>query len=247
MITDLSARNPNWHDMFVAGSGGILDGPCFDGTDGDIPACTQSLQDAMLVATISNRVALALSRLGDNIIDQEAKFMARYNAGWQAYFNDARSQTPLELLINNYAFVHSAAFTHPAEPAVAALADPPTHQFIFLHPRAGFEYVGGASPGSRFKPAAFMEVAGYNLWGYDSDGKMGNAFGASLMASYSDRAGAKAIGYGAMFYFKTKYALGLTYRKSSTIGIMVSADLQSAIIKYSDATQTAVRSGTYGH
>ena len=71
---------------------------------------------------------------------------------WTAYFDDARLQFPWELALNGYLYKQSAR-------KVGGFADPPSHQWIVLHPTVGLEYVRGAQSGSRFEPALVLEVS----------------------------------------------------------------------------------------
>lgn len=243
VAVDLSAIGPGWTNIVLAGPSGVVPPECFNSASA---GCEQNLGDAESIATVANRISLALVFFGDSALPRTVQNLKQINAAWDAYFKDARSQSPLELWINDLAFRDSSEFRNNAKSASASLIMPPNHQYIFMHPRAAFEFVGSAGAGSRLKPAALIEVLGYNHWSYNPDGTMGNAYGVSLIASYSDRAGAKAVGFGPMFYFKNKYAIGVTFRKGSSIGITVSTDLQSLLLKYGDSTQSNVKTGTYG-
>jgi hypothetical protein len=160
---------------------------------------------------------------------------ARRNRMWHAYFDDARVQLPLELAINSYLYREAAKKED-------GFAETPNYQVIFLHPSAGLQYVGAAAAGSRFEPALLVEIAGINGWRWQADGSMGTALGASVVTSYSDRAGAKGTGAGVMLHVNHRYSIALT-RHDGRLGVALSTDLARLFTKAEDKDRADFRLG----
>lgn len=103
-------------------------------------------------------------------------------------------------------------------------ANPPKLQYFFLRPWAVMEYVDKADDGSQFKAALSFEWIGINKW----DGCFKNiACGASVVSTYSDRAGVDDFGLGLMFHIDNKYSFGGTVRDGE-YGFFVTVDLLKA-------------------
>lgn len=145
------------------------------------------------------------------------------DAKWSRYFDEARLQFPWELWVNGlrYGRVNRKA---------GGFAEPPHDQVIFGHPGVGMEYVRGADSGNRFEPALIIEIIGYNRWRWTVDGKMENAWGASLVQTYSDRAGLSSSRPGIMLHWQNKYSIAFT-RDDSKTGVVLSVDLAKAVTK----------------
>jgi len=81
------------------------------------------------------------------------------------------------------------------------------------------EYVDGLDDGDRLKGAMYAELIGVNNWRTRFP-----LSGFSIIASYSDRAGADSVAWGGLFTFRNVYSVGVTDR-SGDIGVFLSIDL----------------------
>ena len=158
---------------------------------------------------------------------------------WNSYFDDARLQFPWELYVNGLRYGRENR-------SAGGFAETPSDQIIFLHPGVGMEYVRGAPSGSRFQPALVLELVGYNRWTWTREGKIENAFGASLVQTYSDRAGLSSSRRGVMFHLQNKYSLAVTSSNGKT-GFLMSIDLAKLVNRVEDDARSQFRlSGSGG-
>ncbi|RKF19865.1 hypothetical protein DBZ36_05245 [Alginatibacterium sediminis] len=147
-----------------------------------------------------------------------SKYLLAYSKEWDKFYYEARYQYPWEKMFTSYIYRDQLSST--------TFAAPPNKQLFLLRPWAVLEYVDGAADGSQFKAALSLEWFGINLW----QGCFGSnvACGASLISTYSDRAGLDDFGHGLMLHVSNKYSFGATFRDGET-GIFVTADLLKAI------------------
>jgi hypothetical protein len=136
---------------------------------------------------------------------------------WQAYFDQARSQTILEYLVNGWIWHRDSVRQQGFPP-------PPTWQLILLHPGVSLEYADVPRDADRFKPAVHLEVLGINRWGYEADGAMRSALGFSLGLLYADREDTRDTRALLQIHYRNRYSLGITYGDGDT-GVVLSADL----------------------
>ncbi|HEY0974644.1 MAG TPA: hypothetical protein VGE57_09140 [Solimonas sp.] len=195
----------------------VLAGPCAEGS-------SQACREAVAYMANFHRVAqlsrwIVMQGLTPIQLKAIAPEMARLDAMWDAYFNDARSQTIFEYWINGY-------FWNRGKTRVEGFPKPPSSQIIFAHPGVSLEYVPGADNSSdRFKPAVHLEVIGYNGWSYDQQtGGIRGARGFSLGILYADRDGAHSVRPLLQFHVNNTLSLGLTHRDGET-GVVISAAL----------------------
>lgn len=155
------------------------------------------------------------------------------DAQWTSYFDEARLQYPWELLLNGW--------RHGRENRKAGgFAEVPDDQWILLHPGVGLEYVRNAPKGSRFEPALVVEIVGYNRWSWSSGGRMGRAYGISLIHTYSDRAGLASARPGVMLHVNNRYSLALT-REGGETGLMLSLDLSKLVTRVEEDARAKYR------
>jgi ABC-type transporter Mla MlaB component len=193
-------------------------------------ACQAAFDNTLTLLRTSESMAIVALRT-DPIT--WAVFQSEYaviNDQWNNYLFKARSQFLWELNLN------SALFDRQRDKS-EAFPSPPEHQWILLHPEVALEYVGGADKGSRFEPSIVMEWVGYNRWRW-SGSKMRNPLGLSIISTFSDRAGADAVGYGIQVHYKNNYSLGITTRSGDT-GIFISVDLGKYLMDQKSRLQSA--------
>lgn len=152
-------------------------------------------------ATYASDSALAFARYARDLGEQ-----------WEAYLDDARSQTLLELTLNSYLYRREED---------ARFAPPPERQWILLHPNLVVEYVDEADDGDQFKEALMLEVVGVNYWRQE---RWYVPSGGSLIALYSDRREVEDWGYGAALHFANAYTVGVS-RHSGDTGVFLTVDL----------------------
>lgn len=144
---------------------------------------------------------------------------------WQAYYYQARPQNVLELAVNSWRF-------HTETTGQAGFFSPPDHQWIVLHPNLAMEYVANAPDGSAWRESLVLELFGQNRWRWQG-ARMGRAFGWSVVASYSDRAGVADAGWGLMAHVNHVYSFGVT-RRGDGNGVFISVDLLRLFPGWSD-------------
>ncbi|HZM33737.1 MAG TPA: hypothetical protein VFC18_04515 [Burkholderiales bacterium] len=159
-------------------------------------------------------------------------------AKWDRYFDEARVQFFWELYANGLRYGRENR-------KAGGFAEPPHDQIILLHPGVGLEYVNDAPSGSRLQAALVIELIGYNRWTWSKQGKMENAFGASLIQSYSDRAGLASARPGIMVHFQNKYSLAYT-RRDGVDGLMLSIDLAKLVTKVEQDAREKFKLGGRG-
>lgn len=132
---------------------------------------------------------------------------------WDRYLAESRSQTPLELLVNSWNFKrHQVA---------DRFLPPPNWQFIMLHPALIIENVEDAIAGEKTQDALMVELGGVNRW---RSKYWYQLTGASIVATYADRASTDDVGYGVALHFNSAYTVGYTERNGSS-GYFISIDL----------------------
>jgi len=144
------------------------------------------------------------------------------NQKWNNYFYKALPQYPHEIMLNSIGREDDRLEFGGNKLGPLSL---PEGQFIVLHPSAGFEYVGDADSGSRLQPSINIELFGYNWWEWEENGDMKRPFGIVALLTLSERADADSIGYGAMFHYDNKYAVGLTYRDDGGLSITMNIEI----------------------
>ena len=155
------------------------------------------------------------------------------DARWTAYFDETLVQFPWELAFNSARFTRAARAAH-------GFAMPPSNQWVLLHPMAGVEYVWSAAKGSRMTPAVAMEILGYNRWSWNAKNKPSGALGASVVAAFSDRAGAQNVGYGVLVRYAHKYSVTVTSRGGKA-GVLLSSEFGTWLSGKQDQAQDAMR------
>lgn len=235
-LDDLDAKGWEWNGirMVFVGLPGLdmkrLDVTCAQATD---IACREAASAGKVIFRAAALVRLTLRFSLEETYQQALDKSRVRDAQWTSYFDEARLQYPWELLVNGW--------RHGRENRKAGgFADVPNDQWILLHPGVGLEYVKDAPKGSRFEPALVVEVIGYNRWSWSRDGRMGRAFGASLIQTYSDRAGLSSARTGIMLHYNNKYSLAFT-RKDGESGVMLSIDLGNLLTEVESDTREGFR------
>jgi hypothetical protein len=201
-------------------------------------ACADAFEAAKLTLRTAALVERAFTFQTLPVLEEARQEAARRNRMWHAYFDDARVQLPHELALNSYLYRQAAKKD-------AGFAETPRYQVIFLHPSAGLQYIRSADAGSRFEPALLLEIAGINGWKWKDDGSMSTALGASLVWTYSDRAGTSGSGGGIALHVNHRYSLSFT-RHDGRLGITLSTDLARLLTKPGDQDRAEFRFGKKG-
>jgi hypothetical protein len=164
----------------------------------------------------------AANRYINVVVEQTAENIAaqsvKYGKQWQRFFDESRSQTFIERLATAHFYADSLKDTQ--------FSLPPQKQVVLIHPSVLLEYVDAANDGDQFKAALAIEWFGINYWD-----RCFNSFnigcGASIMSSYTDRAGINDHGLGIMIHIDNSYSLGTTYRDGD-YSFLLSVDLLKA-------------------
>lgn len=141
-----------------------------------------------------------------------SRYARRLGGEWEAYLDNARSQTLLELSLNSYLYRRGED---------ARFAPPPERQWILLHPNLVMEYVGDADDGDQFEEALMLELVGVNYWRQE---RWYLPSGGAVTALYSDRRAVGDWGYGAALHFANAYTVGVS-RRSGDTGFFLTLDL----------------------
>jgi hypothetical protein len=195
----------------------------------DEPPCREAAEAGKAVFRAASLVRQTLQFTLSDVYEQALAATRVRKAKWDAYFDDARVQFPWELYVNGW-------FYGRENRRKGGFAEPPNDQFIFLHPGIGVEYVGGAPSGNRFEAALVLELIGYNRWSWTKAGKIDNAWGASIIQTYSDRAGMSSMRPGVMLHYQSKYSVAFT-RKNGETGVVLSVDLAKLVTKVEEDTR----------
>jgi hypothetical protein len=166
--------------------------------------CFSVLED-LAVAINTYKVLMILKNT-----DEALAKLKLYSSEWEKYFTVARSQTPLELIIN------SALYKEEIIKPTFVL--PPDYQIIALHPNILLDYIDNADEGSQLKASLAVEWIGINYWNRNIP------FGLALISTYSDRAGVDDVGHGVIFHINNNYSFGITNNDGET-GFSFSMDL----------------------
>ncbi len=158
----------------------------------------------------------------DKLLSVSAEIKLREKR-WDNYFNKSIPQYPWELAFNSL-FLDDNRVTDEDGNKLGPI-EPPSHQWIFLHPSPGFEFVDKANDGSRFQPSVNLEIIGCNGWKWDQDASMKTQLGGAALITLSDRSGTDSFGYGLMLHYNGKYAIGVTYRDDGDWGVTMNIDL----------------------
>lgn len=186
-------------------------------------------------ATLGRAILFTADTIPDIVrAEEQAKLLM---ATWDSHFEEARHQYPWELVINSMRFRNEVK-RQQEDGKPRGLISAPTSQIIFLHPSVGMEYISKVDKGDRLQPALLVELAGYNMWSYTAKGKTENAIGASVIASYTDRAKLSSTRYGVMIHWNHNISLGVT-RGSGSTGIFLSADAAKLLGSISDSARKA--------
>lgn len=201
-------------------------------------ACEAAIDLALDVRRIARltQISMLTER---RIPDEQLLANALRAKKWKEYWSNARSQYPWELLLNGRRMPDTR---EEIDGVKQGFRDVPTDQMILLHPDVALEYVEDAAEGSRFEEAVVVDLIGYNRWWWNSDGSMGFAVGASLIAAVSDRAGSDDFGWGAMVHVNNRWSLGITDHDGD-LGILVSADLADLWTKVSEKKKNWLMTG----
>jgi hypothetical protein len=137
---------------------------------------------------------------------------------WDRYFEESKSQTLLEMVINGQRFQQ--------ENREHEFKDPPDWQVVFFHPNIVIENVEDAIDGDQISEAIMVEVLGADWWSQDI---WFLPSGFSAVALYSDRSEISDWSYGVNINFDSKFMLGFTHHEGDENGVFISIDLLKII------------------
>ena len=162
---------------------------------------------------------------------------------WNAYFNDARPQNWVENIANTYYSNWRDEKTCKNEGSVSesdcflalgkSFYQPPSSQIILLNPSVALEYIPDSPDGNQLQESLVLEIAGINRWKWRGD-KMKSNFGASIIATYSDREDVDDLGYGVLFHFGNKFSIGATKRSGGKEGVFINIDLRDFLFSWTE-------------
>ena len=155
---------------------------------------------------------------------------------WTYYFEEARSQYPWELALNDRRY----------DAAPNQLERPPKGQLIFIHPTVAIEYVGGGIENkAAYNTVPIVELLGYNVLRLRRDGPpLKRPIGFSTIASYTPALTGDNVGYGVMIHIGNDLSVGVTQRDTGLqqdTTWLVSVDLGKLFLQKSQETKERFR------
>jgi hypothetical protein len=167
------------------------------------------------------------------------QYLTKLDKQWDFYFNKTLSQYPWEMALNDHLYQKTRGNN-------GIFNQPPSKQWILLHPAASFEYIGGMT-NMKTKNSLILEVLGYNAWKWnDNDSADYSSFlglsGVSLIADYSDHSDINAPdwGYGLLVHVKSDLAVGIT-KHDNNIGLIVNYDLSKIFLAPPENNKAEIR------
>lgn len=147
---------------------------------------------------------------------------------WNTYLYDSKPMLPCDFVLTDFVtggWSESDQFPN-------GFREPPETQWFLLHPSLGVEYNSDALDGEQLKPILFVEIVGANRWKdkrrwFDAP-VLRSLSGASVIASYADRAGMRDAGYGILLTFSNVYSIGVADYGSET-GLFLSFDFANLL------------------
>ena len=155
---------------------------------------------------------------------------------WTYYFEEARSQYPWELALNDRRY----------DGAPNQLERPPKGQLIFIHPTVALEYVGGGTENeAAYNTVPIVELLGYNVLRLRRNGPpLKRPIGFSTIASYTPATTGDNVGYGVMVHIGNDFSVGFTQRDTGLQQErtwLVSVDLGKLFLQKSQETKERFR------
>lgn len=148
-----------------------------------------------------------------------AQASVKYSADWEDYFSNSRSQTFLDRSLTTIFYRD--------ELKSSMFQKAPDTQYILFHPGVVMEYVDNAQDGEQLEAALAIEWIGINRWRGCDLWFVDVPCGASVVSTYSDRAGVDDMSIGLMLHINNHYSLGADVRDGD-VGFFVTVDLLKA-------------------
>ena len=198
--------------------------------------CEAALRSAGDVVRYAELVRLVMLKPVYQRIDEILSLISALDDEWTYYFEEARSQYPWELAINDSRY----------DGAPNLLERPPKDQFILMHPTIAVEYVGGGIENEvAYETVAIVELVGYNRLRWKDDGPQSAwPIGISAIASYTPETIGDRGGYGFMVHIRNNFSIGAT-RRETELGDettwLISVDLSKLFINKSQELRNRFR------
>lgn len=172
--------------------------------------CAGAFAEAVEIVTDANLVVRTNGVLQTPERAALQEYITALDQRWENYFNRAPTQFPWELAINSILYQRNVK---------RGFNEPPSSQWIVLHPTVAYEYVNDDE--EKFKSALALEALGYFTRG----------FGGSLAAVWSDRAEGERFGYGFVLHWQNKITIGVMRHSGSDggTGILVSPNIEKFV------------------
>ena len=179
-------------------------------------SCTATFRQAQRVielSTLFRRMLIKAGQPGRNAFGAHLEALDRQ---WRAYLSSSRGQYPWELALNSALYRKTAQFDAP-----------PTSQWIFAHPGAGYELTRNASD-RQPSESLLLEALGIYRWSWGDD-KMKQRLGGSATLAWRDAGeGRNKLGYGVLIYLPRSSTIGYVFRRQDgddEHALVLSADL----------------------
>ncbi len=172
---------------------------------------TLALSQQTMLRTLQREHRVATVRYLD-ILDQR----------WRAYLLGGRSLFPWERWANGEFYRRSLDEER-------GFIEPPSRQYVFLHPTPAYEYRDYAEDG--LEEVLSLEVAGFYRWRWRGS-EMHRPWGGSLLVSW-DGSDEDSVGYGVMAHLPRNWSLGVVARKRNSEqewAVLLSADLAKLVV-----------------
>lgn len=184
-------------------------------------ATFEGLAEVWTVARLQRRLLLDLQ-------EEDRKALLRYVQGldrrWTAFLSGARSQFPWEQLLN------AELYRRRAEKP--GFVEPPTRQWILVHPTPAYEYRDFDTNG--LEEVLLVEIVGFYRWRWGADDRMHRAFGGSLIAAWNGGETGDDVSWGAVVHLPRNWSVGATVSdvegKNET-SVLLSVDLAKLVLR----------------
>jgi hypothetical protein len=171
------------------------------------PECLEVFED------LSNAIGPYKRGYQAMIARNQERTFAEISADWSRYFELARTQTTLDLILTSW-----LEGSHMRQ---GFIVGPPKRQWFMLRPNVILQYHDGAPKGDQFKPGLSLEWLGINYW---DDSPLGFPLGLSVTTVYADMPDVNSVGTGLTLHFNNSFTIGWA-RHGDDDSFHVSTDL----------------------
>lgn len=182
---------------------------------GTSAACPAALEDIAALYSHGQLFERILNSLLEDRREATINQLELVDTMWTSVRTSARGLYPWEIWFNDELIDVDE---------IDIFAPPPDHQFILVHPGAGYEYSDQYCDAEPLFEAAVLEIAGFYRWSYTPEGKLHRPWGGSLVATWRNNSADENLGFGLMAHLPRNWSLGVTYRDPDEYSLVLGVD-----------------------